>query len=277
MSTLFIVATPIGNLQDITQRAVETLRQVSLIAAEDTRVTRKLLSHVGSTARMLSYNENSPPGRLKQLLDHLESSDLALVTDAGTPGVSDPGPALVREAAGAGHTVTPVPGPSAITAALSVSGFDAGRFTFLGFPPRKRVERQKLFAENADLPLTVVLLEAPHRLRQTLEDLAVAIPGREILVCRELTKLHEELFRGTVESALEHFQQPRGEFVLLIAPQTQRTAYPSGEELDAAVKAALEGGLKGRAAVDRVVEETGLSRSRVYPAVLEATRQYTGS
>ncbi|MDA0231976.1 MAG: 16S rRNA (cytidine(1402)-2'-O)-methyltransferase [Chloroflexi bacterium] len=272
MSTLFVVATPIGNLQDLSPRAAETLRTVPLIAAEDTRVSRKLLNHAGSSARMLSYNENSPPGRLRQLLEHLESADLALMTDAGTPAVSDPGAILVREAAEAGHKITPIAGPSAVTAALSASGFGGDRFAFLGFPPRKQAERRQFLAESMALPMTLVVLEAPHRFRKTLEDIAAIAPDRELAVCRELTKLHEEVFRGTADSALRHFAQPRGEFVVVLSAGPVTAVTITDELIVTTAESVLKAGLRGRAAVQQVIAETGAPRSRVYPIVLAAQR-----
>lgn len=272
MSTLFVVATPIGNLQDLSPRAAETLRTASLIAAEDTRVSRKLLNHVSSNARMLSYNENSPPSRLHQLLKHLESADVALVTDAGTPAISDPGAVLVKEAAAAGHAVTPIAGPSAVTTALSASGFGGDRFAFLGFPPRKKTERLQFLTENLALPMTVVLLEAPHRIQKTLEAISEVEPDRAIAVCRELTKLHEEVFRGTAAEALEHFYQTRGEFVIVVSAGPAISTEISDEQITHAALAAFESGQKGRAAVEQVISQTGAPRSRVYAIVLAAQK-----
>lgn len=273
MSTLFVVATPIGNLQDISLRMLDVLKTVPLIAAEDTRVTRKLLNHIGSTVRTLSYNENSVPSRLRQLLDHLESADLALVTDAGTPAVSDPGSALVREAAAAGHTVTPIAGPSSVTTALSVSGFDSTKFAFLGFPPRKKAERLRSLQENMRMPMTLVLLESPHRVLQTFEDIAIVDPERELVICRELTKLHEEVFRGKAAEALNHFESPRGEFVILVAPSVQSEAGITDQQVAEAARSAVAGGLSGKSAVEQVIARTGAPRSRAYPAVLEAQKE----
>lgn len=273
MSTLFVVATPIGNLQDISLRMLDVLKSVPLIAAEDTRVTRKLLNHIGSEVRALSYNENSPPSRLKQLLDHLESADLALVTDAGTPAVSDPGSALVRAAADAGHTVVPVPGPSSVTAALSVSGFDSTKFVFLGFLPRKKTDRLRVLQESTRLPMALVLLESPRRVLQTFQDIESVAPERELVICRELTKLHEEVFRGTAGDALDHFQNPRGEFVILVAPAIATETGVTDERITDAARSAILDGLSGKSAVERVIAETGAPRSRAYPAVLEAQKE----
>ncbi|MDA0676772.1 MAG: 16S rRNA (cytidine(1402)-2'-O)-methyltransferase [Chloroflexi bacterium] len=270
MSTLFVVATPIGNLQELSPRAIEVLRQAPVVAAEDTRVSRKLLTMSDSKARIISYNENSPPGRLVELLQLLESGDVAMVSDAGTPGISDPGAALVSEAAKAGHIVSPIAGPSAVTAALSVSGFSADTFIFLGFLPRKTAERRRTLSSYTSPPVTLVLLEAPHRLRDTLDDINYVVPDRQLAVCRELTKLHEEVFRGTTDEAIQHFTQPRGEFVIVIAPGDVVVTEATDEQIAEAASAAIASGLSGRDAVEQVMTATGAARSRVYPAVLAA-------
>ena len=270
MSTLFVVATPIGNLQELSPRAISVLRSVPIVAAEDTRVSRKLLTMADSKARLVSYNENSSPGRLTELLQLLETGDIALLSDAGTPGISDPGAALVSAAAQAGYTVSPIAGPSALTAALSVSGFGADTFMFLGFLQRKTAERRHTLSSAVALPVTLVLLEAPHRLRETLADIDYVVPGRLIAVCRELTKMHEEIFRGTSKEALEHFTQPRGEFVIVIAPGELKSTAITEEQIAAAASEAIASGLSGRDAVERVMTATGATRSRVYPAVLAA-------
>ncbi len=270
MSTLYVVATPIGNLGDITGRAIDILNSVSLIAAEDTRVTRKLLNHIGSKARTLSYNENSPPSRLRQMLDHLDTADLALVTDAGTPGVSDPGAELVSAAAAAGHDISPIAGPSSATAALSISGFDTRRFMFLGFLPRKASARRDELAQHLTAPVANIILESPHRLIATLKAINDIAPDRQIAVCRELTKLHEEVFRGTPEEAIQHFKEPRGEFVIVVAPAPARDEAPDEGEIAASAARAIADGLSGRSAVEHVMAETGAARSIAYPAVLKA-------
>jgi 16S rRNA (cytidine1402-2'-O)-methyltransferase len=270
MSTLFVVATPIGNLQELSPRALQVIRDAHVVAAEDTRVSRKLLTMADSSARLVSYNENSPPGRLAELLELLETGDIALLSDAGTPGISDPGAALVCAAAKAGHTVSPIAGPSAVTAALSVSGFGADTFMFLGFLPRKTAERRHTLSSAAALPVTLVLLEAPHRLRDTLEELEFVVPDRRLTVCRELTKIHEEIFRGTSKEALAHFTQPRGEFVIVMAPGEPQSTEITDEQIAAAAIEAIASGLSGRDAVEQVMTATGVARSKVYPAVLAA-------
>ena len=204
--TLYVVATPIGNMEDVTLRAARVLGEVSLIAAEDTRQTRKLLAHLGLHTRMLSYNEHNAAQRTPRILRVVLEDDVALVSDAGVPIVSDPGAGLVRAAAEQGTVVVPIPGPSAVTAALAAAGMPADAFHFLGFPPRARGARTALITRYEHAPETLILFEAPHRLRATLEDLRVVLGDRPIVVCRELTKLHEELFHGTPSEALDHFK-----------------------------------------------------------------------
>ena len=216
MGILFVVGTPIGNLEDMTARGTRVLGQVALVAAEDTRVTRRLLSHLGIRVALISYRQHNWQVQLPKLLNALTTSDVAIVCDAGMPVLSDPGNQLVLEAATAGFPVEVVPGASALTAALAVSGFSADAFLFLGFLPRRRKDRRQRLRNTASLPLTLVLFEAPHRVQATLRDMLEELGDRKISVCRELTKLHEEVFRGSVSQALEHLQTPRGEFVLVI-------------------------------------------------------------
>ena len=268
MGNLYVVATPIGNLGDLSPRATEVLRAVPLIAAEDTRVTKKLLNHIESGARLTSFHENSPPQRVDELLSHLDEADLAVVSDAGSPGISDPGAALVSRAAEAGHSVIAVPGPSSVIAALSVSGFAGDRFLFLGFTPRKSSERRQLFAEHATFTAPIVFFESPHRVRETLKDLASALPDRAVAVCRELTKVHEEVFRGTAEEAATYFDAPRGEFAIVIAPGEAVSTEITDERITSSIESHLSAGLKGRNLVEAVIAETGAPRSRVYPMTL---------
>lgn len=266
MGTLHIVATPIGDLRDVTMRAVEVLRAVSLILSEDTRTTRKLLDRYEIATPMLAYNEHNHAERLSRVLRTLESGDIALVSEAGMPAISDPGEALVRAAAEAGHRVSPVPGPSALTAALAVSGMPATLVTFVGFLPRKRGERRRLLSELADRPDTVIAFEAPHRIQDSLEDAALTLGGdRRIVVCRELTKLHEEVFRGTLREALAHFVTPRGEFTLVIAGAPTEA---SGEIDEAAtldqLRALRDRGVRAKQAITEMALTRGLSRRDLY-------------
>lgn len=273
MSTLYVIATPIGNLSDMTTRAAETLRAVAVVFAEDTRVTQKLLVHIGARPRLIGYHEDSPKRRLEEALAVLDEGDAALVTDAGTPGLSDPGAEIVREAAARGHTVVPVPGPSAAAALLSVSGLPGGRFLFLGFLPRTQSERTKLLRSAAQETGTVVCFEAPHRLRDALEDLGQVFGGRWIVIGRELTKLYEEIFRGTAEQALLHFAEPRGEFVIAIEGAPERTAEAGNEEVSATLIRLRGEGLSGRTLVEQAAAETGAARSRVYRLSLKPADQ----
>ena len=215
---LYVVATPIGNLEDISARALRILGEVDLIAAEDTRTTRKLLTRYGLHVRMVSLFDANVRRRIPQLLKELEEGkQVALVSEAGTPVISDPGALLVRATAEAGHTVTPIPGPTAIAALLSVAGMPADKFTFLGFLPRKAGQRRRLIESIAEQPWTTVFYESPHRIIATLEALHEVLGDRETVIGREMTKLHEEIFRGTLSEAIEHFQKPRGEFTLAVA------------------------------------------------------------
>lgn len=216
MPVLYVVATPIGNLEDVTLRALRVLGEVGLIAAEDTRTTRHLLTKHGIRARLASYHQFSDPARVRGLMDALKTQDVALVSDAGTPGISDPGYSLVRAAIQQGYPVIAVPGPSAVVAALAVSGLPTDQFVYLGFLPRRTAERRRLLASLVAEARTVVAFESPHRIRKTLQDLAQLLGERPLAVCRELTKVYEEVYRGNPEEALDYFVKPRGEFTLVL-------------------------------------------------------------
>jgi 16S rRNA (cytidine1402-2'-O)-methyltransferase len=217
---LYVVATPIGNLEDVTLRALRILREVSLIAAEDTRRTARLLQHYSISTRTTSLHEHNEREKSSQLIERLRAGEsIALVSDAGTPLVSDPGQTLVAAARGAGIRVESIPGPSAVMAALSSVGLPAGEFVFLGFPPIRGKDRKTWFAELAKQPRLAVFFEAPHRVRRTLTDLASQFgPDRELGVGRELTKIHEELVVCPINQHLLHFTAPKGEFTLLLPP-----------------------------------------------------------
>jgi len=219
VSTLYVVATPIGNLEDVSLRSLRILGEVGAIAAEDTRVTSRLLArHKIARKRLLSYRAPVEARGLPRVLAALAEGDVAVVTDAGTPLLSDPGRMLVEAAWDAGHRVVPVPGPSAITSALAVAGFGGEGFTFAGYVPRKPGERRRLFAALRDHP--VVLFESPYRIRKTLEQLAAELPTARVAVCRELTKLHEQVLRGTPAEVLAELPEPvRGEVTLVISLQ----------------------------------------------------------
>ena len=277
MGHLYVIATPIGNLEDLSPRAARILGQVRLVVAEDTRVARKLLSHAGVRSPVASFHAHSSPAALTPVLQALDEGDVAYISDAGTPAVSDPGPELVKAVADAGHEVLAVPGPSAVTSALSISGLQADSFLFLGFLPRKSSVRRELLRRHATSALTLVLFEAPHRLQESLQDIHAVLGDRRVAVCRELTKMFEETFRGTVSEAISHFTAPRGEFVVVIdAGQPVEEAEP-----DAAIVAVLERlngeGLKGRRLVEAAAMETGAPRSRVYRLALAINEGPKGS
>ncbi|CAN5655191.1 16S rRNA (cytidine(1402)-2'-O)-methyltransferase [soil metagenome] len=261
-ATLYVVATPIGNLADISLRAIETLRGVPLVAAEDTRLSRRLWARHGIDTRLVSYHAQSPPARRDELLAHLASgADLALVTDAGTPLVSDPGAELVAEWAERGGRVVPIPGPSAVLAALVASGLPAARWAFEGFLPRRGRERRERLERIAADERTTILFEAPSRTAATLVDLATACGApRRAAVCRELTKLHEEVRRGTLAdlAARAAEQPPRGEVTIVVAGATAPPDQPT-MSMD-----------KARAEVDRLVGE-GMSRSSAAREVAHRT------
>ena len=275
VGTLYVIGTPIGNLEDLTLRASRILSSVPLVAAEDTRVTRRLLAHLDAHPRLLSCHEHNWKRQLPRLLEALAEGDVALATDAGSPAVSDPGAGLVAAIAEAGHSVVSVPGVSAVTAALSVAGFPADRFVFLGFLPRRRTDRAAALADAARSGQTLVLFEAPHRLRATLADIADVLHDPPVAVCRELTKLHEEVWRGLASDAHEHFTAPRGELTIVIGPvNLGESAENTSEEerMDAARQTLKEhraAGKRGRDAVAEVVASTGLPRRAVYALWVE--------
>ena len=268
--TLYVVATPLGNLGDLSARAAEILCTVDLVAAEDTRRTRTLLQHVESTTRVLSCHAHSPEERLDRIARVVgEGGSVAMVTDAGTPSVSDPGAALVRRVRAVGGEVQSVPGPSAVTAALSVSGFPADRYIFIGFLPRRGPHRRKLLAEAAASHWTVVIFEAPGRLVTMLGDLAEKCGGeRRAAVARELTKLHEELKIGTLTELAGYYQSraPRGEVTVLLAGAPTAPTLPSPRAHERASEL-LAGGVSRKDAAARLATEFGLSRNEAYRMV----------
>lgn len=221
MPILYVIATPIGNLEDISLRALRLLQEVKLIAAEDTRTTRRLLNAYNIKTPLISYHEHSKRAKLDYLLDYLEKEDLALVSEAGMPGLSDPGYELIVAAIERGISVIPIPGASAVITALVVSGLPTDQFLYLGFLPRRKGQRQRLLSSIVDEPRTIVAFETPHRLREALSDIEEILGNRRLSVCRELTKVHEEIFRGRVSQAREHFTEPRGEFSLVIEGKTR--------------------------------------------------------
>jgi 16S rRNA (cytidine1402-2'-O)-methyltransferase len=280
MGTLFLVATPIGNLEDITLRALRIMREASLVAAEDTRHTRKLLTHFAISTRLTSYHEHSGPARTEAVVAALAQGDVALVSDAGTPLLSDPGQALVRAALAAGHAVVPIPGPAAAIAALVASGLPTDHFTFLGFLPRKSSDRRALLARFALAPETLILYEAPHRLLSCLDDLLAALGDRNAALARELTKVHEEWRRGrlsALRAAYEHGEAPRGEFTIVVsgAEPAIEQDNEEGRERRATerVRILLANGVSVREAAADVAQELGLPRRQVYRLALEISAE----
>ena len=268
MPTLYIVATPIGNLEDITLRALRILREVGLIAAEDTRTTRNLLHHYNIKTPLTSYHERNKKTKLSYLLQVLQEKNAALVSDAGTPGMSDPGYELITMAIKQGIAVTPVPGVAAPVVAAVVSGLPLNQMTFLGFLPRQKAERRRMLEEIAVERRTLVAFEAPHRLSAALCDIRDILGNRRIAVCREMTKLHEEVFRGTVEEALTHFTEPRGEFTLVIEGDAG-TASLKPEQMRVELRRLRQKGIPAREATRQLAEMTGMPRKELYKIWLQ--------
>jgi 16S rRNA (cytidine1402-2'-O)-methyltransferase len=274
VGTLYVVATPLGNLGDLTPRAAELLRTVPVVAAEDTRRTRGLLSHLGASPRLLSFHAHSPAARAQSLLEILQSGrDVALVSDAGTPVVSDPGASLVQVVREAGVPVVPIPGASAVATAVSVSGFEGDRYLFLGFLPRKGAERQRLLTRAAQEEWPTVFFEAPNRLGGLLADLAdLAGDDRQVTVARELTKIHEEIRTGTLGSLALHYAQtePRGEITVVLAgtgvPEEPPDRTAEGGTL---AQALLAAGLSRRDVVEQLTTRLGIARNEAYRMVME--------
>lgn len=264
MPTLYVVATPIGNLEDISLRALRILKEVKLIAAEDTRKTKRLLNNYDIKTPMTSYYEHNKLIKLDFILDRLGEGDVALVSEAGTPGISDPGYELIKAAQYRDIPVVPVPGASVIVSALSVSGLPPDRFTYLGFLPRKAGDRQKILNSVKSDPGTLIILESPHRLAATLKSILETLGDRKIAVCRELTKIHEEVFKGTISEAINHFTEPKGEFTLIIESESEKTEPQVTEEIEEQLNEMRESGLSAREAIARVSKETGLSRKILY-------------
>ncbi len=273
MGTLYLVATPIGNLEDITLRALRLLKEVALIAAEDTRSARNLLAHFGIATQVTSYFEHNKLTKLEHILSALERGDVAIISEAGMPGLSDPGYELVRAALEREFRVVPIPGASALTAALVASGLPTDQFIYLGFLPRQKSARRKFLQSIANEPRTLVAYEAPHRVRASLDDIADVLGDRAICVARELTKVYEEFYRGRVSQARAHFAKtaPRGEFTMVIAGADPKgLSNPSGLEKwdDARVREAVRdliaAGMPRTDAVKRVARASGRDRRAVY-------------
>ncbi|MDA8231165.1 MAG: 16S rRNA (cytidine(1402)-2'-O)-methyltransferase [Magnetospirillum sp.] len=272
---LYLVATPIGNLGDITRRAEAVLRQADLIACEDTRVTGKLLTLLGLSGRLTPYHEHNADTAGPALVARIrEGAVVALVSDAGTPLVSDPGSRLVRACRAEGLRVTAVPGPSAVLTALQLSGLPADRFLFAGFLPARAAQRRQTARELAGVPATLIFFESPNRLAESLADLAAVLGDREAAVARELTKLHEEVVRGDLVALAERYGAegpPRGEVVVVVGPPKEPER-PAAHEIDARLAAAVEGGASVKDAAALVAAETGHPRREVYARALKLFR-----
>ena len=270
MTTLYIVPTPLGNLEDITLRALRILGEVDLIATEDTRTTGRLLKHFDISNSLISYHEHTSPAKLERILQSLaDGSNVALVSEAGTPLFSDPGYKLVRAAIEQGAEIVALPGPSALTTALPASGLPVDRFIFLGFLPRKAAARQRFLADVAAETATLVFFEAPHRLQATLAEMVKVFGSdRAVAVCRELTKLYEEVWRGSLAEAQQEWQErlPRGEFTLVVAGAALAGAWDEAA-VEQAVREALEAGNGTKMVAQIVAGQSGWSKKMIYALV----------
>lgn len=266
MFTLYLVGTPIGNLEDITLRALRTLREVSVIAAEDTRTTGRLLKHYEIDTPLISFHDYSDAGRVAELVQRLQQGDVALVTDAGMPGLSDPGYRLVQEALEAGATVSPVPGPSAAVTALVSSGLPSDSFLFLGFLPRQSKARRETLQQVARQQATLVAYEAPHRLLAFLEDVIEVLGDRQLAVARELTKLYEEIWRGPASEARTYFAagEVRGEITVIIAGVDPDTLVWDEVAVQKAMDELLAQGVRRKKAAANIAERAGWRARDVY-------------
>lgn len=279
---LYLCATPIGNLEDITLRVLRTLKEADLIAAEDTRHSIKLLNHFDIKTPMTSYHEFNKVEKARYLVDKMrEGTNVALITDAGTPGISDPGEELVRQCYEAGIEVTSLPGPAACITALTISGMATRRFAFEAFLPSDKKEKQEIFEELKKETRTIILYEAPHRLVRTLSELLENLGDRRISVCRELTKTHETVFRTTVSEALSYYEteEPRGECVLVIEGKSRLEIQQEQERsweavsIEEHMKRYLDGGTDKKEAMKLVAKDRGMKKRDVYQYLLNAGKE----
>ena len=267
MGTLYLVPTPIGHLDDITLRALNVLRAVSLIAAEDTRHAAKLLTHFDLHTPTTSYFEHNKLSKLDRILSALEAGDVALISDAGTPGLSDPGYELIRAAIDHGYPIVPLPGPTAAITALIASGLPTDAFVFCGFLPRKAGDRRRALEAVQDDRRTLIFYEAPHRLIDALLDLRAVCGDRSICVARELTKVHEEIWRGSISAALDHFHdEVLGEIVLVVAGAPEAARWPE-ERVRAALQAELDRGVSANEAAKRIAPQAGWTKREAYELI----------
>jgi len=270
MGTLFLVATPIGNLEDITLRALRILKEVPLIAAEDTRHTRGMLTHFGISTPLTSYFEHNKLQKVEHILSALEQGNVALVSDAGTPTINDPGYELVKEAIRSGHQVVPIPGPSSPITALSASGLPTNAFLFLGYVPRKKKEREEALTALRDAPYTLIFLESPNRVADTLESVATTLPDRQVVIAREITKKFEEFTRGTAKDLLANLpESPKGEIVLLIGGSTGNQNGDLIEDLDDRIRVMLENGEHVKTIASSLADVSAIEKKNIYQRALE--------
>ena len=272
MPALYIISTPIGNLEDISLRAIRLLGEVKLIAAEDTRTTRHLLNKYNIKTPITSYHEHNKLTKLDYLLNQLAEGDIALVSDAGTPLISDTGYELITSAIQYNIPIIPVPGPSALLTALVASGLPTDQFVFLGYLPRRKNERKKLLRSLDDETRTMIAFEAPHRLDRTLNDILEILGDRRIAVCRELTKVHEEIFRGNITQAANYFKQPKGEFTLILQGK-MRTEPEIDEFIETELRRLYQNGISARDATAQLSKTSGISKKKLYQAWLKLTNK----
>ncbi|ADL06820.1 16S rRNA (cytidine(1402)-2'-O)-methyltransferase [Thermosediminibacter oceani] len=282
---LYLCPTPIGNLEDITLRVLRVLKEVDYIAAEDTRVTRKLLNHYDIKTPLTSYREHNRAKKGDEIItDLLAGKSVALVSDAGTPGISDPGEDLVKKAVEAGIRVVPLPGPSAVICAVAASGLSTGKFVFEGFLPQKSTERQKRLAELKEEERTIVIYEAPHRLLKALSDIREILGNRRITVAREMTKVHEEFFRGSIEEAIIRYQSapPRGEIVLVLEGSSCDKGETGGLDLEdegsrrlllEKIKTYMSRGMDKKQALKTAAKELGVPKREAYKLLVKSERE----
>ena len=279
--TLFVVATPIGNLEDVSARALRILREATLIAAEDTRRTAQLLSRFSITTPTTSLHEHNEARKTTALIERLKAGEsIALVSDAGTPTISDPGAQLIRRAIDAGIRIEPIPGPSAALAALAVSGLPTDKFTFLGFPPTRSSDRERWLTEVRSAGRTVVFFEAPHRIRQTLQELVGSVGDCYVVLGRELTKVHEELVRGPISGVLQTLREPRGEYTVVLdvgrLTELQGPDVPGDAQIESEFREMTElDGLTRRAAIAALAKRYRIQAREVYASIERARNSVT--
>ncbi|MBI63883.1 MAG: 16S rRNA (cytidine(1402)-2'-O)-methyltransferase [Chloroflexi bacterium] len=272
MGTLYVLSTPIGNLADLSERAKNILDNIEYVIAEDTRVSKKLFKNNKNNINIISIHKFSPNSKIKQVTNFLSKGDTVLLCDAGTPSISDPGNEVVKQAIESGHKVTPIPGPSAITAALSICPWPSNQFTFLGFLPRKENERKNSIKKINSTNGLIIIFESPHRISETFKNLEEILGDRLIFICRELTKIHEETFIGTSFEAREKFSKPKGEFTIIISGQDSKIEELSDEIILEEIHNARLNKMSGRKIVDHVTSMLSIKRSRVYSLELQSRK-----